>query len=127
MADRAFPVIYAKSVEETALFYESLGFERHFQLPSDGPPGYVGLRRALYECAVVARAWPEDQYGLEMGTQPRFEMFIYVDDLEAVFRDVVASGAKAIREPEVMPWGERVGFVLDPEGNPVSLAAESKS
>jgi hypothetical protein len=25
--------------------------------------------------------------------------------------------------PENMPWGERVAFVSDPEGNPVALAA----
>jgi hypothetical protein len=43
---RAFPVIFAVSVTRTASFYEALGFERHFQLPEDGDPGYVGLRRS---------------------------------------------------------------------------------
>jgi hypothetical protein len=28
-----------------------------------------------------------------------------------------------LREPADTPWGERVGFVADPEGNVVSLAA----
>ena len=37
-----------------------------------------------------------------------------------------AAGVAVLREPEKMPWGERVGFVADPEGNPVTLAAPSE-
>jgi lactoylglutathione lyase len=32
-------------------------------------------------------------------------------------------GGSVLREAADMPWGERVGFVADPEGNVVSLAA----
>jgi lactoylglutathione lyase len=45
MATRAFPVVYATDVTRTARFWERLGFARFFQLPDDGEPGYVGLRR----------------------------------------------------------------------------------
>ncbi|HEY1367888.1 MAG TPA: hypothetical protein VGF23_12260 [Gaiellaceae bacterium] len=45
MAERAFAVVYAADVRATAAFYERLGFERHFQVPPEGDPGYVGLRR----------------------------------------------------------------------------------
>ena len=58
MAVRAFPVIFARRVSVTAEFYESFGFERHVQLPVEGEPGYVGLRRDTYELAVVAAEWP---------------------------------------------------------------------
>jgi hypothetical protein len=44
MVSRAFPVVYASDVEREAQFWEMLGFRRHFQLPADGDPGYVGLR-----------------------------------------------------------------------------------
>ena len=33
-----------------------------------------------------------------------------------------ARGTTLLREPTDMPWGERVAFVTDPEGNVVSLA-----
>jgi lactoylglutathione lyase len=111
--ERAFPVVYAASVAATAAFYERLGFERHFELP-----GYVGLRRGAYEIAVVDAAWPRDQYGLEPGGGVRFELFVYVDDVDATIRELGA----ALREPADMPWGERVGYVTDPDGNPVALA-----
>jgi lactoylglutathione lyase len=118
-AGRAFPVVFAQRVGETAHFYERLGFERHFQLPEEGEPGYVGLRRDGYEVSVVAAEWPEQQYGLAMGDRPRFEMFVYVDDLDAA---VAALDAPILRPAETMAWGERVAYVADPDGNPVALA-----
>jgi len=38
-------VLYAADVTRTARFWERLGFERFYQLPADGAPGYVALRR----------------------------------------------------------------------------------
>jgi lactoylglutathione lyase len=120
---RAFPVIFSRSVEETSAFYERLGFERHFQLPAEGSPGYVGLRRGSYEIAVVAREWPMQQYARAVGDGVRFEMFVYVDDVDECFRRVTDAGSTLLREPADMPWGERVAYVADPDGNPVALAA----
>jgi lactoylglutathione lyase len=118
---RAFPVIFAASVTRAASFYEAVGFERHFQLPEDGDPGYVGLRRGQYEVAIVAAEWPE-QYGLTRGEGVRFEMFVYVDDVDRTVETLRAEGLIVLREPARMPWGERVAYVLDPDGNPVALA-----
>jgi lactoylglutathione lyase len=118
-AERAFPVVFARRVVDVARFYEALGFERHFELPEEGEPGYVGLRRGAHELAVVSAEWPAEQYGLAVGDGPRFEMFVYVDDLDAV---LAAVGAPVLRAAETMPWGERVAYVADPEGNPVALA-----
>ena len=72
--------------------------------------------------AVVSGDWPREHYGLAMGGGPRFELFVYVADVDDAFTSLVAAGAPAIKSPEEMPWGERVGFVQDPEGNPVALA-----
>jgi lactoylglutathione lyase len=120
---RAFPVIFAGSVEETSAFYESLGFERHFQLPPEGAAGYVGLRRSDHEVAVVTRDWPAQQYARSVGGGVRFEMFVYVDDVDESVRRLRAAGSTVLREPAEMPWGERVAYVTDPDGNPVALAA----
>jgi lactoylglutathione lyase len=121
-AERAFPVVFATRVAETAAFYELLGFERHFQLPHEGEPGYVGLRRGAYEVAVVAAEWPEQQYGVRLADGVRFELFVYVDDVDRSVEDVRAAGAAVLRDPADMPWGERVAYVSDPDGNPVALA-----
>jgi lactoylglutathione lyase len=122
MAQRCFPVVYVDEAERSAAFYERLGFVRHYQLPPEGEPGYVGLRRGDPELAVVHRSWPEEKLGVTLGAPPRFELFAYVDDVDAVIASLRAVGVRVLRDPEDMPWGERVGYVADPDGNPVALA-----
>jgi lactoylglutathione lyase len=122
MSDRAFPVVFAAHVSTTAAFYERLGFERHFQLPPEGEPGYVGLRRGAYEVAVVASDWPAEQYGASVGDGVRFELFVYVDGVDELVEGMRADGVTVLREPADMPWGERVAYVADPDENPVALA-----
>jgi lactoylglutathione lyase len=60
---------------------------------------------------------------VEPGPGPRHELFVCVEDVDATFARVREAGATALREPADMPWGERVAFVRDPEGNVVTLAA----
>jgi lactoylglutathione lyase len=123
MSDRAFPIVYATDVLRTVEFYAALGFEEHFRLPADGEPGYVGLRRGAAELAVVTVHSPQRLIGVEPGGSPRFEMFVYVDNLHQHVLALRRSGAAVLREPADMPWGERVAYVADPDGNPVALAA----
>lgn len=123
MADRSFPVVYATDVDATATFYERLGFERHVQLPPEGEPGYVGLRRPGGELAIVDAQWPADRFGRSLGDGPRGEMFVYVDGVDEALRTLGDHGVATLRAAEDMPWGERVGYVADPDGNPVGLAA----
>jgi lactoylglutathione lyase len=118
--------VIAENVADTASFYEALGFERHFQFPTQGEPGYVGLRRGQFGVAVVAAQWPQQQYGRALGAGVRFELFVYVDDVDATVESLCRNRTvEVLREPADMPWGERVGYVADPEGNPVALAAPS--
>ena len=63
-----------------------------------------------------------DQFQLAMGEGPRFEMFIYVEDVDAAIETLRGSGTKVLKDPEDMPWGERIAYVVDPDGNPVALA-----
>ncbi len=119
-------MVYATNVGRTARFWERLGFARFYELPADGEPGYVGLRRGESELAVVASDWLEQQYGLELGTGPRYEMFVYVDDVDRLLPDLRAEGVTVLRDPADMPWGERIASIADPDGNPVALANEAR-
>jgi lactoylglutathione lyase len=46
---------------------------------------------------------------------------VYVEDVDATV--AALRDAAILREPADMPWGERVAYVSDPEGNVVALAA----
>ena len=128
VALRAFPVIYARDVEAVAAFYVGLGFEERFRMPAqDGTVGYVGLRRESAELAVTTEDSPRVLAGVEPGPGPRHELFVYVDDVDGTVSALRDGGANVVREPVDMPWGERIGFVTDPEGNLVSLAGSGSS
>jgi lactoylglutathione lyase len=127
MVSRAFPVVYALDVERAAQFWELLGFRRHFQLPAEGEPGYVGLRSDAFEAevAVTSVEWAIERYGLSMGDGARFEMYVYVADLDGMVRRLADADVPILRDPEDMPWGERIATVADPEGNPVALCQQA--
>ena len=123
----AFPVIYASNVERATSFYERLGFEKHYQFPPDGEPGYVGLRRHDTNLGIVHESSPQQMIGQSMGDGPRFDLCVYVDDVDAAVESMRGAGVPVLREAEDMPWGERIAFVADPDGNPVTLAASASS
>ena len=122
MSLRAFPVLYAHDVQPMVDFYEELGFAITFRMPEHGEAGYVTMVRDEAELAIVDAEWPTQQMQVSMGTEPRFEMFVYVEELEETVEALRSRGAPVIQEPTDQPWGERTAYVADPEGNPVSLA-----
>lgn len=110
--------------ERVAGFYARLGFGEHFRLPSpDGSAGFIGLRRDGAELGVTSEDSPRLLAGIEPGPGPRHELFVYVENVDRSLEALRAQGGSILREPVDMPWGERVAFVSDPEGNVVSLAA----
>jgi lactoylglutathione lyase len=48
-------------------------------------------------------------------------MYVYVDDLGATVQRLADTGVSILRQPEDLPWGERIASVADPEGNPVAI------
>jgi uncharacterized glyoxalase superfamily protein PhnB len=49
-------------------------------------------------------------------------LHLYVEDVDASFRQAVAAGAESKSEPADMFWGDRYGVVRDPFGHYWSLA-----
>jgi lactoylglutathione lyase len=124
VALRAFPVLYARDVEGVAGFYERLGFIEQARLRGpDGGAGFISLRRDAAELAVTTEDSPRMLAGVEPGPGPRHELFVYVEDVDAAVAVLRERGERVVREPVDMPWGERVAFAADPEGNLVSLAS----
>jgi PhnB protein len=69
---------------------------------------------------------------LEMGEaqgpyQPMKSMFyLYVPDVDGVYKRALAAGAKAMNEPADQPYGDRVGAVTDAFGNQWWIATRVK-
>jgi lactoylglutathione lyase len=121
--------VYTRDVETSAAFYEELlGFARQYQFPPDADePGYVGLRGDESDLGIVHESSARQLIGQGMGDGPRFELFVYVDDVDHTVARMRDASVTILREPEDMPWGERVAYAADPDGNPVTLAAPAQS
>jgi lactoylglutathione lyase len=121
---RSFPIVYSADVARSARFYvEHLGFEETFRFPPGEEVGFINMKRGESELGVTERSWPA-QMGIDVdATGARFEMFVYVDDVDAAVAAMRDAGVPILRDPEDMPWGERVAFVTDPDGNPIAVAA----
>ncbi|MGM1063793.1 VOC family protein [Saccharothrix sp. Mg75] len=125
----AFPMLVCGDLAAALAFYvDALGFTMTYRFPEDGPPAFVtvelpdGSRIGLGEVAPDGR-------GAHGGAQRpasghSFEMCVYHDDVDAAVEDLARLGYRVLQEPADTPWGERVAFVADPDGNPVMLATE---
>lgn len=49
-------------------------------------------------------------------------LYVYVEDVDAIYRQALEAGGTSLREPADQPYGDRTGGVADPSGNQWWLA-----
>jgi predicted enzyme related to lactoylglutathione lyase len=90
-------------------FYEQvLGMEADDTVPT----------RLYFHCEGVILAlvdWTSEDRGAFSPTCE--DLYLAVDDLEAVHERAMGAGAQVTSSIEVRPWGERSFYCLDPDGN----------
>jgi len=59
--------------------------------------------------------------GSGRAANPSF-LYLYVPDVDAVYRDAIRAGAKSLEEPRNMHYGDRRAMVEDPQGNTWQIA-----
>lgn len=52
----------------------------------------------------------------------RAELYLPVADLDRAWERAAAAGATALSPPAMRDWGERVGYLRDPDGHVLALA-----
>ncbi|RBQ15544.1 glyoxalase [Spongiactinospora rosea] len=107
---RAVPDITTETMDESREFYRRLGFTEVMNLgwvvtlaSPDNPTAQVILM-TRDESAPVSP-----------------DMSVEVDDVDAVYADVLASGAEIVHSLRDEPWGVRRFFVRDPNGRVVNV------
>lgn len=101
-------------VASVAYYGEKLGFNSHGFWGE--PPCFCivgrGLVTILLDQSRSKREIPLNQY---------WAAYIYVDDVEAAYRDAKARGATIVREPCTMEHGCREFDVRDPDGHVIGI------
>jgi lactoylglutathione lyase len=120
----AFPIVYVQDVERSVAFYAAaFGFVPRFRWPEEGAAEFVTL--SLGDQTLGLAAVSEPLHGLPIATAgpARFELCIYADDTDAAAERLRGLGAPELRQPETVPWRERLCYFADPDGNPLHVTA----
>jgi lactoylglutathione lyase len=123
-----YTILYVDDVEATLQFYErAFGIKRRML---DDEKNYGELESGATRLAFAANSFVRKLIPVNFAQAgsgsavPPIELGMVTGDVEASFRQVVASGAAEVKPPETKPWGQIVGYVRDLNGFLVEICSE---
>jgi catechol 2,3-dioxygenase-like lactoylglutathione lyase family enzyme len=118
--------VFTHDIERALAFYQGvLGLPETFRTPRTGVPEHVELTAGGFVLALSTAEAAQRVHGLtaEVG-RPAMSLVFWVDDVDAVFAQVTASGAPVVAEPHDAGNDNRNAVVRDPSGTLVELVAK---
>ena len=114
-----------KDADAALAFYQkAFGFEKKMSMP--GPDGKTAHAEVKWRDGVIMFS-PESppnpcKSPRTLGIRPPVGIYVYCDDVDALYRRAIAAGAKSDKPPETMFWGDRMCTLIDPDGHIWSFA-----
>jgi uncharacterized glyoxalase superfamily protein PhnB len=114
------PYLTVRDADAALDFYQrAFGFEKRMAIP--GPDGRTKHAEVVWKDAVIMFS-PEQptcpgKAPATSGVAPPVGLYLYCDDVDALFARATAAGAKPVSPPQDMFWGDRMCSVLDPDGH----------
>jgi lactoylglutathione lyase len=119
-----FPMLSVADLRRTVAFYgDLLGGREAYRFPADEPV-FVTLKLGESEIGLGA-VTDRPMHGRPQRPAQghRIELCVYVDSVDETVAAARRSGVAVVLAPVDQPWGERVAYLEDPDGNLVMLAA----
>ncbi len=66
---------------------------------------------------IAVKLLSEAEFAPEGKRNRRTFLSVMVDDLDKEYKEVEAKGVRFARPPIGYPWGQKIAFIEDPEGN----------
>jgi len=115
----ATPYLICNGAAEAIDFYKKVfGATEIMRMPMPG--GKLGHAEIRIGDSVIMLADENAQHGVyspqHYGGTP-VSVLLYVEKVDAVFNQAVSAGAKAVRPPQDMFYGDRTSTVIDPFGH----------
>ncbi|WP_055074118.1 glyoxalase/bleomycin resistance/extradiol dioxygenase family protein [Pseudanabaena sp. 'Roaring Creek'] len=121
--------LFVADVGRSLMFYRDiLGFRFDKPAKPDGVEGYSGkLKIGIYD-----RQWLPKLFG-DRGNQPisgnPFLLSMTVEDLDRIYQEIGDRQVKMqayalvtiISPPSIMPWGQKILFLSDPDSNIIEI------
>ena len=105
------PILRVRDARGSAAFYAHLGFAVEWEHQFEpGLPLFIAVRADDGGARLVRSEHRGD-------ASPDTLVYVYVDDVDAVYGRLQQAGVVVHRPPEDMPWGVRELSLADPDGN----------
>jgi lactoylglutathione lyase len=123
-ARRMFPMLSAVNVPASIAFYgDLLGGAEVYRFPEDDPV-FVTLQLGESEIGIGGVSeTPLHGQPQRPASGHRVELCVYVKDVDEAVEAARDARVPVLLEPTDQPWGERVAYIADPDGNLVMLTA----
>jgi uncharacterized glyoxalase superfamily protein PhnB len=115
------PYLVVRDADAAAAFYaRAFGFAKRFSVPM--PDGKSGHTEMVWHNAVIMFG-PESGYGgtcktpASLGAMSPVGLYVYHEDVDALYAQATAAGARADGPPQTMFYGDRVVKLTDPDGH----------
>ena len=111
-------------LERSLKFYRDLlGGSENYRFPETGPPAFVVVRLGESDVGLgqLGDGAPLHGQAQRPAQGHRIELCLYVADVDATVERLKQSGTPVLLAPQDQPWGERVAYVADPDGNLLML------
>jgi len=115
-----YTILYVKDVIQTVEFYEkAFGLTRGFVTP-EADYGEVDTGSTILSFANMELGNSNIKSGFiesDLGSKPfGFELAFVTEDIETTWTQAINSGATVLEEIETKVWGQKVGYLRDPNG-----------
>ena len=121
------PYLVVRDADAALDFYQrAFCFEKRFTMP--GPDGRTTHAEMVWQDAVIMMGPEAVQAGgvckspVTLGLPSPVGLYVYCDDVDALFARATAAGAKAELSPTNQFWGDRMCKLTDPDGHTWNFA-----
>jgi PhnB protein len=122
------PYLAVEDAARAIDFYKkAFGAEEVLRMP--GPDGKIAHAELQLGDSKLMLSDPFEQSSVQPPSTrggPTASVFMYVEDVDAVFGQAQQAGATVVSELEDMFWGDRFGTLADPFGHVWSLATHKE-
>ena len=125
------PSLTVRDIPRSMKFYQqAFGFDIGMSMPDDS--GEIAYADMQYKGAMAAMLMRRGSWGSDIPTPKDAQLaspvslYVYCDDVDALFAQAKAAGATIASEPEDQFWGDRTASFTDPDGHSWNFATRVK-
>jgi len=127
---RLSPYLIVQDADATIKFYQdAFGFVLNENEHMKGPDGKTQHASMSFHGATIMFG-PEGAFGgtnkspKSSGVESPVSLYVYCDDVDAIYKQATNAGAESIMPPEDMFWGDRMTKLIDINGHSWSFATK---